>query len=434
MAFLTPTSYYEHLLNDVSAQMASSALSQRQLKATPPRFSGQGRSIARIEKPRSAHNSPRGVVDRRRTTAGIKHYATLDDHYRMMFGLDNTVEETRPSAPIQTRPMSWHPVSSRGYDISPGHMSNSPITPLDIASIQTTPDFHQPYPSYFPPSAVPLNSPPRSHPVAYSANYGQDTGLPLPQSNMPYQPMPEMNLNNYPGPLGPTAIMPSYIQNLPNHSNAWSQPAPHPSNSTSHDLHKSTSEPSETPSTHTGKPPLRRQKSDELIGLGLYDPPKYNHSWILSGSPVTGEGLKLEETWQPPESSDEADDADDDDADDDESSEDEDEVEEPPNLPDHPVRGQGFEHSMQWQAVPSVQAPQWAPPPTTLRPTPTMNMDVNLAGQSFLFPDEEEPLKNEFWWSQQQQHQHQQAGKQMQMQMQVEGFRQAQGTRLYGWS
>jgi hypothetical protein len=92
-----------------------------------------------------------------------------------------------------------------------------------------------------------------------------------------------------------------------------------------------------------------REKSAELIGLGLYDPPGSTPPPIHT----TGKGLKLEETWQPPEDME--------DADADEESEDEEE--EPPNM-----------------HLPQATVPL-----------------VNMAGQSFLFEDEE-GLKNEWWY------------------------------------
>ena len=39
---------------------------------------------SRVEKPKSHHNSPK-TMERRKTTTEPKLYATLDDHYKMMF-------------------------------------------------------------------------------------------------------------------------------------------------------------------------------------------------------------------------------------------------------------------------------------------------------------------------------------------------------------
>jgi len=111
---------------------------------------------------------------------------------------------------------------------------------------------------------------------------------------------------------------------------------------------------------------LRRRKSEELIGLGLYDPPEPPGSWLLSGTPPSGKGLKLEETWQPPPTEDENEEVDD------ESSEEEEE-EEPPQVYDH----------QEWSATrPAVM------------PMPNMN------GHSFFFEDDEAAVSNEWWYHQ----------------------------------
>jgi hypothetical protein len=108
-----------------------------------------------------------------------------------------------------------------------------------------------------------------------------------------------------------------------------------------------------------GRPRLIRKKSDELIGLGLYDPPESSlPSFGVEFEPM-GKGLKLEETWQPPEEME----------DDEEGEESSDEEEEP---------------------LKQVEQ-QW--PQTAL---PIMNM----SGQSFLFEDEDGGVANEWWYQQ----------------------------------
>ncbi|PZD36241.1 Las1 domain containing protein [Pyrenophora tritici-repentis] len=64
---------------------------------------------ARVEKPKSHHNSPK-AMERRKTTTEPKLYATLDDHYRMMFGMAADEVEERPQP---SRPVSWHPSCSQ---------------------------------------------------------------------------------------------------------------------------------------------------------------------------------------------------------------------------------------------------------------------------------------------------------------------------------
>jgi hypothetical protein len=102
----------------------------------------------------------------------------------------------------------------------------------------------------------------------------------------------------------------------------------------------------------------------ELVGMGLYDLPDSTSSW--NG---TGKGLKLEETWQPPE-----------DDDDDESDEEDDASEA------------------------SVEEPS-PPLPQVSQPTQRLELPVHVKaqtpgsmdGQSFFF-DEDETVSREWWY------------------------------------
>jgi hypothetical protein len=110
------------------------------------------------------------------------------------------------------------------------------------------------------------------------------------------------------------------------------------------------------------------EEGEKLVALGLYDAPEPSLTWgaLTEG---TGKGLKLEETWQPPEE-DEEDQEDDDDA----SSEGS--VEEPsPPLP--PVHEQ-VQHM----------------PVHVKSQTPN-----SMEGQSFFF-DEDETVSKEWWFQQ----------------------------------
>ena len=78
----------------------------------------------------------------------------------------------------------------------------------------------------------------------------------------------------------------------------------------------------QTTNTSQGTTILPRTDSKELVGMGLYDGPDRN-SWTLDSymeydhtttRPLSiGKGLKLEETWEPPEDEDKTDDEDDED-------------------------------------------------------------------------------------------------------------------------
>lgn len=108
----------------------------------------------------------------------------------------------------------------------------------------------------------------------------------------------------------------------------------------------------------------------ELVGMGLYDAPDPTSIWGgLAES--TGKGLKLEETWQPPE-------ADDDDDDDEDDASSEGSMEEPsPPLP-----------------AANPQAQQLQLPVHVKAHTPG-----SMEGQSFFFDDDETVSKE--WWFQQ---------------------------------
>jgi hypothetical protein len=88
----------------MAALMASSQHTRRSSR------SSASHPAYRVEKPKSNNNSPR-VSERRKTTSGAKRYATLDDHFNMMFGIADQEEEAnkKPSS----RPMSWHPSSNQ---------------------------------------------------------------------------------------------------------------------------------------------------------------------------------------------------------------------------------------------------------------------------------------------------------------------------------
>ena len=94
--------------SDMSGSMPGPQLQRRHSRGSGSQSACRS---SRVEKPRSHHNSPR-TMERRKTTNEAKLYATLDDHFKMMFGMapdDETVEER----PQPTRPLSWHPSSTQ---------------------------------------------------------------------------------------------------------------------------------------------------------------------------------------------------------------------------------------------------------------------------------------------------------------------------------
>jgi hypothetical protein len=106
---------------------------------------------------------------------------------------------------------------------------------------------------------------------------------------------------------------------------------------------------------------------EKLVALGLYDAPEPPLTWSALNE-GTGKGLKLEETWQPPEEEDGEDE------DDDASSEASVEEPSPP--------------------LPAVHQPSQHLPVHVKAQTPG-----NMEGQSFFF-DEDESVSKEWWFQQ----------------------------------
>lgn len=294
--------------------MESSKLTRRPSKnsttQTPKRHS------ARIEKPRSSHQSPRGS-ERRRTLTAVKQYASLDDHYRKMFGLED--EEEKESAQDQytnTRPVSWHPSSSQwavnDYTMASSH-SQAPMmyqhsnTTVDRSMAVYASQVDAAWSSYLHGQSIPHST---------NQSYGTTSYISsVSQLKPTYQTEHEHS----------QSIL---VQHTTQQDQDWEDDS---------------------------RDDFQREQSTELIGLGLYDPP----GTTLPFMHTNGKGLKLEETWQPPEDME--------DADADEESEDEEE--EPPR-------------------------PEDAPLPQASLPV------VNMSGQSFFFDEEDAGLKNEWWYHQ----------------------------------
>ena len=144
----------------MSGHMHSSQVPRR-----PSRSSGSQPTCrsARVEKPRSHQNSPR-TMERRKTTTENKLYATLDDHFKMMFGV--APEEATDERPHPSRPVSWHPSSSQ---YQPSQQTN-----------------------YFDP--VPQQNWPNHHSPSRTSNLGSDF-YSLSTRNSMFEPMP--NAPNY---------------------------------------------------------------------------------------------------------------------------------------------------------------------------------------------------------------------------------------------
>ncbi|KAF2873822.1 hypothetical protein BDV95DRAFT_489304 [Massariosphaeria phaeospora] len=340
--------------NSLSTQLPSPRRTCRS-SAGPP-----GCRSSRIEKPRSIHNSPM-TLERRKTTSGTKRYATLDDHFNMMFGVsgDEQIMEDQPAAPSRpelSRPLSWHPSSAHFHvpsgatmtEQSPGqdwsrHDSTSTrdsVQSSDFYSISARNSMH--------PEQMPNYAAHDPHRDSQHSDYSWQE-----PSRKSYAP------STYSTPA--TDAMPWYLQE-------WAR---------NNQSQISNSQQASTDFLPIQHPTATRQGDEqdmemvdagrELVGMGLYDAPDPSLSWNVSGLVEgTGKGLKLEETWQPPEEDEDEEELDD-------ASSDDGSVEE----------------------LPVKEAEQV---PVNIKPHTPGNME----GQSFFFDEDENYTKE--WWFQQLKH------------------------------
>ncbi|TID19093.1 Chitin synthase export chaperone [Venturia nashicola] len=296
---------YDQDIYEVASRMDSSKFTRRP-SSRPSASQTPKRHSARIEKPKSNHTSPRGA-ERRRTFTAAKQYVSLDDHYRKMFGLEDEETEYGQDQYTNTRPVSWHPSSSQWIldnSMIACSQSQAPTMSL-LSSTAVDTQVDTVWSSYMHGQPVPHCS---------DQSYGSRSHISCTsQSESTYLPVYQQS-------------QPLSVQHPTQQDEDWEGDA---------------------------RDDFQREQSTELIGLGLYDPP----GTTLPFMPMGAKGLKLEETWQPPEEME--------DADADEESEDEEE--EPPRPED-------------------AQRPQVSPPV------------VNMSGQGFFFDEEDVGLKNEWWY------------------------------------
>ncbi|KAM7212672.1 hypothetical protein V8F06_011960 [Rhypophila decipiens] len=271
----------------------------------------------RINKPRSANNSPRAALSqsRRRTLIG-ENFQSLQGRQQQQIPdltyLPTPASEVPSYEPEKrsARPVSWHPTtynmgqphtfhrpqaiyyphsacteaeafpSLQQYSPSPAVYSGY-TTPMSSFSPLSLPYSHFDSEQYFPPQTMLSQQAPASQHMIHS----QQTS-----PAAPYQVLPQaLNVCSAP----PT---PEYL-------NQYQEP--------------------ETKLATEESIPFQPLEDDEsegeiLYGMGLYDPPdkSYNEPSLgmhrstlmslLGGSPVpTGKGLKLEAAWEPPASEDE---------------------------------------------------------------------------------------------------------------------------------
>lgn len=297
-------------------------------------------------------------MERRKTTTEPKLYATLDDHYKMMFGIEDSEDEV-DERPQPSRPVSWHPSSnqwfatrSSGYVASPSQQEWSWHTPSrnsghgsDFYSLSTRNSMYDSNTNY----------------QAYSTGNGMHRGSN--ESDYSWQDAPQqMQAYTHSNNNTPSAEpLPWYLQQ-------WAQ-----KNQGQYAVDSQNASAEFLPIQHPSDRDEQMVEEDdgkELVGMGLYDAPDPTSAWG-GFAESTGKGLKLEETWQPPEADDD-DDEDEDDASSDGS------LEEPsPPLPAADAQTQHLQLPVHVKA----QTPG------------------SLEGQSFFFDDDDTVSKE--WWFQQ---------------------------------
>lgn len=295
-------------------------------------------------------------MERRKTTTETKLYATLDDHYRMMFGVDP--EDDYEERPQSSRPVSWHPSSSQFqaqrtsyFEPQQDWSRQSATSPhqsthgSDFYSLSTRNSVYDPIMSH------------STTPAAFGAHRGSD------ESDYSWQSAPQQNSYVHSAVNTPsTEPLPWYLQQWAQKNQAQAMmDAP---NGSSDFL------PIQHPTNQDQE--MEEDDGEKLVALGLYDLPESAMSWT-GFAEATGKGLKLEETWQPPEESDAEEDEEDADDGSSEAS-----VEEPsPPLPSMDEKSQHLQLPVHVKA----QTPG------------------SMEGQSFFFDDDE--TVNKEWWFQQ---------------------------------
>jgi hypothetical protein len=283
-------------------------------------------------------------MERRKTTTESKLYATLDDHYRMMFGVEP--EEEVDDRPQQSRPVSWHPSSTHFQKQSSSYFepqqdwySASPRNSMHGSDFYSLSTRNSQFES-------------TSNNAHYSAAYGME--------DSEYNQTPSYAHSNLNTPS--TEPLPWYLQK-------WAQQNQEQAMAASQNA-SSDFLPIQHPAIQDEE--MEDDDGEKLVALGLYDLPEPSMSWTGSEQ-ATGKGLKLEETWQPPEE--DEDEEEDEDAEDDASSV----ASEEPSPPLSSVN----DRTQQLQLPVHVKAQ-----------TPG-----SMDGQSFFFDDDETVSKE--WWFQQ---------------------------------
>jgi hypothetical protein len=357
-----------------------------------------------------------------------KRYTTLEDHWNMMFGstLDDDIKDPAEDRRAALRPVSWHPGCRRPHDPAQSPMDSviggnysewTARRSCPNQDIEISPYLNQysgelqsqlPHFGYSSSNVTPAVD-------SYTTSPSWDEISRGMQSSVEYTSFPHHH----------------------SHSSNWSVPDwVQMTQSTAQSSAQNSDEflPIQQPSSSKQDSSVACEDGDSvdddkvLVGMGLYDPPDGYDSWFSAGPQLsTGKGLKLEETWEPPEAVDDEDDYDDDsDADvdieddagnaannEDDASIDEDAAEEQKPQPPTPAT---LPVANPIDAVPMAAATSVGITTMPSKPEPQawpmaqgQQFSVNMSGRSFLF-DEDETYTNEWWFHQLKQPSAQDAG------------------------
>ncbi|KAL8698730.1 MAG: hypothetical protein Q9224_001718 [Gallowayella concinna] len=308
----TPPADIDAMLHHVSNQITRSQLFRR-LSANSNNSSPGRRGYTRVAKVHSNGATPQGV-QRRRTTAA--HTARTrpsavqpsDPLQPMPQTAATTAHGTRRIASSSTtRPMTWHP------GLNPRHLDQEEKSRAGTTDMQIPQRYQQtgytsisnyaPQPSF-------AQTPPSNSQVQYSMGdqclqpaLEGHSFYPTSYYEYPLQPPQQeydnsYNYGGYLNSLGTTG----FSQMAPDYSFYSTRQTPE-------SFH--TQDQSYLPQyVQASAPvPLTKQRSKELVGLGLYDGPSRKELSNFNVAPdhinrllvePQGKGLKLEETWQPP--------------------------------------------------------------------------------------------------------------------------------------
>ncbi|OLN84499.1 hypothetical protein CCHL11_08248 [Colletotrichum chlorophyti] len=318
--------------DDLSRQMALSQASRRTSRGSNGQRPG---TAMRVVKPTSANNSPRSssvMHSRRRTMVGDGNLAR-----RRQQVMENVTMPEYGSQPRPSRPLSWHPSTFQQHNL-PHQQQQLAQYPFPPTSTYNDSDSFHAY-QHFPPTPAAYSC--NTSPVAsfsplsmpYST-YDSSIYMPVEGWNVPQQAPPAyVSSSDSAGYVEPFPSLPTSLPDLTPSSTSthW--------NSYPMDGFTTTSPPTPETLPRAQQPqpvvpnedtipyqPLDEpeEEGEILVGMGLYDAPdKYDEDPQLDASRFsmssllgasfrpregTGKGLKLEESWQPPESDDEEED------------------------------------------------------------------------------------------------------------------------------